>query len=63
MTNETKELIEGKLTKVFEEIVESVRVGLSEEMGPNDPEYDRILDERNSDASEKITSLIEEFGL
>ena len=63
MTNETKELIEGKLTKVLEEIVESVGIGLSEEMSPNDPEYDRILSERNSKVSEKITSLIEEFGL
>ncbi len=61
ITNETKNLIDNKVEKLFQEIEETILLGITEDMSPNDNQYYSELDIRWTDALSYLADKIDMY--
>ena len=60
-TDETKNLIDSKIEKLFQEIEETIILGITEDMSPNDGQYYSELDTRWTDALEYLADKVDAY--
>ncbi len=60
ITNETMSLIENDLGEVFQRITDSVYIGLTEDMSPNDKEFQ---EEHENRLQEVLDEINKQFGI
>ena len=61
LTNETKNLIDNKVEKLFQEIEETIKMGITEDMSPNDNQFYSELDARWTDALSYLADKIDMY--
>jgi len=59
LTNETKNLIDHRIERLFQEIEETIILGITEDMSPNDNQYYSELDTRWTDALSYLADKID----
>jgi hypothetical protein len=58
LTEETKVLIDTELDKLFAQLEDTIVFGVTEDMSPNDIEYDQTLDDRWESAMEYLEKRV-----
>jgi len=63
MTVETQSIIDEKFSSLLDEILASIRIGLCEEIGPNDYSFDEMLEAVEDEVRDVLDEIISEtFG-
>ena len=63
MTNETKAVIASGISKLFDDIEESILIGAAEEVGPNSNEYEPLINKYWEESIDKIDRIISIYKL
>ncbi len=61
ITNETKFTIDKEVEKLFQKIEQTIILGVSEDMSPNDNQYYPELDARWTDALDYLVNKIDTY--
>ena len=62
ITNETNFLmVDGDLSKLLQKIIDSVYIGLTEDMSPNDIEFWDEHENRLQEVKESILDIVDEY--